>query len=234
MAAGGLSLNGNLNIDIKKAKKHAFKVRLVEVFSDGLFTQAKWNVLFVLCCLPVVTFGCAVAALYNCTNLLVSDDRPQRRSGRLFLNSFKAAVRGFFMPSVLFTLANAVFLSGFAFYLKLTSASIIYVPLASAGLIALAVIWAVAIHLLPELFETDLETGEVAVVDMPLSQLVKTAAEKALINGKKTAVVLVLDFVLLAVQLLLLPITVPVILVIGMTIPAQLAAFAHTEPEIID
>ena len=227
--------NTNFEVDIEQAKKYAFRVRLREVFTDGLFTQLKWNVLFLLCCLPIVTIGPAVAALLNCTNLMVADDRPQIKASRWFFVSFKAALKKTMGFGVLFTAANFAFIFGFAFYLKMTSTSVMYVPMASVSLLAIVCIWGVSVHLFPLMFkETDFENGTVTMSNESITELVKQAAALALLNMKKTLIAVVFGLVVVAAQLLFIPASTPVVLTLGFALPAQAAALAHTEPEILD
>lgn len=227
--------NNNFEIDTEQAKKYAFRVRLREVFTDGLFTLVKWNFLFVICSLPIVTIAPAVAALFNCTNLQVTDDRPQFSASKWFFASFKAACRKMFVPGIFFTLANIVLVFGFAFYLKLAGTSAVYIPLASFSLLALVIIWAVAIHAFPMIFrETDFDAGIVSTNDKNLTEIAKEAAALALTKTKATAIVLILGFAVVAAQFLFFPASTPVVLTLGFALPAQAAALAHTEPEIID
>ena len=227
--------NNNFEVDIELAKKYAFRVRLREVFVDGLLTQVKWNFMFVLCCLPIVTLGPALAALYNCTNLHAYDDYPQYKATKCFLDSFVAAFKKTVGFGLAFGIANLVFGVGFAFYLKMTSQNIMYMPMASISLVVLVLIWCVAVHLLPMLFEkTDFENGTIKMNDEAIAVITKQAVQQALLNGKKTIITVVLGFAIVAAQLLFVPASIPVILVIGLALPAQIAAFSHTQPEILD
>ena len=56
----------------------------------------------------------------------------------------------------------------------------------------------------------------------------------AFAKAKGTIIAVVLGFAVIAAQLLFLPASIPVVLVLGFAVPAQMAALAHTEPEIID
>ena len=227
--------NNNFNIDMEMAEKHAFRVRLREVFTDGLLTLAKWNFLFVLCCLPVVTIAPAVAALLNCTNLQVTDDRPQFKAAKWYWLSFKAACRKLFVPGLIFTAANFVFVFGFAFYLKMTSQSIMYVPMASLSLIVLVLLWAVAIHAFPMMYETvDFDNATVTMTEKSVAEIFKKAIPLVFEKAKGTVMAVAIGFVVIAMQMLFLPASIPVVLVIGFAIPAQAAALAHTKPEIMD
>lgn len=227
--------NNNFEIDIEQAKKYSFRVRMREVFTDGLFTLLKWNFLFVICCLPIVTIAPAAAALLNCTNLQVTDDRPQFKASKWFFASFKAACRKMFVQGLVFTAANIMLVTGFVFYLKMAGTNVMYIPMASVSLLALVIIWAVGIHAFPMLFAyTDFEKGTVAVTDKAMGDIIKEAAALALTKTKGTVVALVLGFAVIAVQLLFFPASIPVVLTLGFAIPAQAAALAHTEPEIID
>lgn len=227
--------NNNFEIDIEMAKRHAFRVRLREVFTDGLFTLAKWNFLFVICCLPVVTVAPAVAALLNCTNLQVTDDRPQFKASKWFFASFKAACRKMLVPGLMFTVANIMLVFGLGFYLKMTSVSFVYVPMASISLLAILLIWAVAVHAFPMMFDvTDFDEGTVTTTENSIGEIIKQAVPMAFAKAKGTMVAVMLGFAVIAVQLLFLPASIPVVLVLGFAVPAQIAALAHTEPEIID
>lgn len=226
--------NNNFETDIEMAKKYAFRVRLREVFTDGLFTLAKWNFLFVLCCLPVVTIAPAAAALLNCTNLQVVDDRPQINASKWFFASFKAACRKIFLPGIMFTLANFVLIFGFAFYLKMAGTSFLYVPMASLSLLLLVLVWAVAIHAFPLMFEsTDFDNGTVTVSEKTVGEAVREAVPMAFAKAKGTLISVVLGMVIIAAQFLFMPASIPVMLIIGFALPAQAAALAHTEPEVI-
>lgn len=227
--------NNNFEIDIEMAKKHAFRVRLREVFTDGLLTLAKWNFLFVLCCLPIVTIAPAIAALLNCTNLQVTDDRPQFKASKWFFASFKAACKKMFLPGILFTVVNFMLVFGLGFYLKMTDVSVLYIPMASFSLLALIIVWTIAIHAFPIVFEgTDFDSGIVTASDKTVVEIIKEGVTLAFVKAKGTAVAVVLGLVVVAAQILFMPASIPVVLVLGFAVPAQAAALAHTEPEIID
>ena len=222
-------------VDMEKAKKYAFNMRLREVFTDGLFTQVIWNVLFFVTSLPLFTIGASMAALANCTNLHVVDDRAQFKPAKLYMASFKAAFKKTLPAGMLLLAVNIVFGSGLHFYIQMMGQNIMFVPLASLSLLALVVVWAVAIHIMPLFFEsTDYDSYTVTMAQNGLKELVSKAVQITLVNMKKTVICLVIGAVIVAAQLLFMPLTIPVVLTIGLVLPAQICAFSHTEPEILE
>ena len=224
-------------VDIEKAKKYAFHIRLREVFSDGLFTAVKLNCLFLLTSIPLVTIGPAMAALANCTNLHVMDDRIQFATSKAYFASFRASLRRTLPVGIAVILLNLVFGTGLHLYIQLMGQNIMFVPLASLSLLALVVLWAVTVHLMPLFFEaTDFDSKPltVTITGKSTKELILTAARTALVTAKKTAVCLVIGGIMLALQFLFMPLTIPVVLIIGIGLPAQVCAFCHTEPEILE
>ena len=224
-------------VDIKKAKKYAFQLRLREVFSDGLLTAVKLNFFFLLTSIPLVTIGPSMAALANCTNLHVTDDRVQFATTKAYFASFKAAFKRTMPVGIAVALLTAFFGFGLHMYIQMMGQNIMFVPLASLSLVALVVLWAVTVHLMPLFFEdTDFDSKPltVTVTDKSTKELVSTAIRTALITAKKTVICLVIAAVMVGLQLLFMPLTIPIVLIIGIGLPAQVCAFCHTEPEILD
>ena len=207
--------------------------RIGETISDGLFTLVKWNVLFLFTCVPIITIGPALTALLFCTNALVKDDLPQERASALYLNTFRACfLRA--LPSGLLTLAVClVFGTGFFLYSRMISAQPVYIPFASLSLIVLFFFWGVMIHLFPRFVkETDWDKKTVTVTDESMRMLFSQAASYALWRIRKTIPALLLAAFFLLGQLLLFPVTVPLTVTIGFSMPALAVSFAHTDPEL--
>lgn len=207
--------------------------RIGETISDGLFTLVKWNVLFLFTCVPIITIGPALTALLFCTNALVKDDLPQERASALYLNTFRACfLRA--LPSGLLTLAVClVFGTGFFLYSRMISAQPFYIPFASLSLIVLFFFWGVMIHLFPRFVkETDWEKKTVTATDESMRTLFSQATSDALLRIRKTIPALLLAAFFLLGQLLLFPVTVPLTVTIGFSMPALAVAFAHTDPEL--
>ena len=222
-------------VDMEKAKKYAFNMRLREVFTDGLLSQVIWNVMFFITSLPIFTIGASMTALANCTNLHVVDDRAQFKPAKLYMASFKAAFKTTLPAGFLLLAVNTVFGYGLHFYIQMMGENIMFVPLASLSLLVLVVVWAVAVHLMPLFCEnTDYDTYTVTMAEKGLKELVGQAVQIALVNMKKTVICLFIGAVIVVAQLLFMPLTIPVVLTIGLVLPAQICAFSHTEPEILE
>lgn len=222
-------------VDMEMAKKYSFRIRLREVFTDGLLTNLKWNLFFIFTSLPVFTVGASMAALSNCTNLLVKDDRVQYAAAKIYFASFKAAFRKMLPAGLVMLVLNIVFGFGLGFYIQMMGQNIIFVPMASLSLLVLIALWAVAIHLMPSVFEdTDFENNTVTVTEKGIKELAGEAAATAFASMKKTIIALVISAVMVVLLALYMPLTIPVVLTLGFAIPAQICAFSHTEPEILD
>ncbi|MBE6878200.1 MAG: DUF624 domain-containing protein [Ruminococcaceae bacterium] len=225
----------NVPIDMEKAKKYSFRVRLREVFTDGLLTNLKWNFLFVLTSLPVFTMGASMAALSHCTNLLVKDDRVQYCAAKIYFAAFRQSLKKTIPLGLVILVLNTVLGFGLHFYIQMMGQIIMFVPMASLSLLVIIAVWSVIIHLMPSLFEdTDFDEFTVKVTETGIKELTAQAGRTALITMKKTLIALVISAVILALQLLYMPLTIPIVLTLGIAIPAQICAFSHTEPEILD
>ena len=107
---------------LKKSKpsvgssKNNKPTRLGEMITDGLPALVIWNLLFLLCSIPLITIGPAMAALGFCTNALVIDDRPQKGAAILFLNAFKASFFKALPIGIYFLFVTILFGGGFFVY----------------------------------------------------------------------------------------------------------------------
>ena len=225
----------------KKKKKtinptrHKLLTRLGELISDGLFTLVKWNFLFLLTSLPIITIGPSLAALHYCTNALAKDDLPQIKSGKLYFSAFRASFRRAFPLGLLTLLVCTVFGGGFFLYLSMIPESVIYIPLTSVSALALLLFWGVMIHLLPLMFDfqqTDWDEQKVFLNDKSLRQLFGEAAYTALAQMKGTLIALIFSLIFLGGQLMMFPVILPFTLAIGFSFPAMAAGLAHTEPDV--
>jgi len=224
----------------KKKKKinparYKLLVRLGELITDGLFTLVKWNFLFLLTSLPVITVGPSLAALHYCTNALAKDDLPQIKASKLYFSAFRSSFRKAF-PVGLMTLAVCtVFGGGFLLYLSMVPENVIYIPLTSISALCLLLYWGLMIHVLPQMFDfsqTDWDTQMVFVNDKSLRQLFHEAAYHTLARMKGTVIALVFSLVYLGIQLMLFPVILPFTLALGFSLPAMAAGLAHTEPDV--
>ena len=208
--------------------------RLGEVLSDGLLTLVKWNLLFLITCIPIITIGPAMAALGFCTKALVTDDRPQKNAAKLYFNAFKASFFKALPLGIYFLFITLLFGAGFFVYSYLSPENAVYVSMSSLSLVILTLFWGVMAHLFPLLFdfeETDLENTKVVMSSKTLRELITEAAYTALARMKWTAIALVFSVLFLGVLILFLPNTLPLLLTIGFSFVAAAMAFAHTEAD---
>lgn len=208
--------------------------RLGEVLSDGLLTLVKWNLLFLITCIPIITIGPAMAALGFCTNALVTDDRPQKNAAKLYFNAFKASFFKALPLGIYFLFITLLFGAGFFVYSYLSPENAVYVSMSSLSLVILTLFWGVMAHLFPLLFDfekTDLENTKVVMSSKTLRELITEAAYTALARMKWTAIALVFSVLFLGVLILFLPNTLPLLLTIGFSFVAAAMAFAHTKAD---
>jgi len=212
--------------------KNIALMRLKDMLSDGLPTLVKWNFMFFVSCLPVVTIGPALAALYHCVNLLVRNELPQEKSGRLYINSFKSAFSKTIVSGLLIFLSNIMLYTGFYVYISMSSQNIIYIPMASLSLIGLIIIYSIICHFFPAVFTSAyFSTGISVVSDKTTKEMLQNALEDSFKNPKKTLLAAIISLIVYPAQLLFFPASIPLILTIGLIIPVVAAGFAHTEPE---
>lgn len=208
--------------------------RLGEVLSDGLLTLVKWNLLFLITCIPIITIGPAMAALGFCTNALVTDDRPQKNAAKLYFNAFKASFFKALPLGIYFLFITLLFGAGFFVYSYLSPENAVYVSMSSLSLVILTLFWGVMAHLYPLMFDfekTDWENTRVVMSNKKLRELITEAAYTALARMKWTAIALVFSVLFLGVLILFLPHTLPLLLTIGFSFVAVAMAFAHTEAD---
>ncbi len=212
----------------KRAKKYALFTRIREVISDSLFVLVKWNFLFFITCLPVITIGPAMSALSRCTNMLAKEDLVQYEASRNYFRFFKQGFGKAIAPGLVFFVLNSVLLSGLLIYVKLMGENVMYIPMVSVSMFSLAAVWAVAIHLFPRLWEQD---G--TVTQQSWQQLVKPAAADVLVNMKGTVAAVVVNALTLLLTVAYFPATLPVVLTVTFSLPAMVAAFSHTKPDVL-
>ena len=208
--------------------------RLGEVLSDGLLTLVKWNFLFLITCIPIITIGPAMAALGFCTNSLVTDNRPQKNAAKLYFNAFKTSFFKALPIGIYFLLITILFGAGFFVYSYLSPENAAYVSMSSLSLVILTLFWGVMAHLYPLMFDfekTDWENTQVVMSSKKLRELITEAAYTALARMKWTAIALVFSVLFLGVLILFLPNTLPLLLTIGFSFVAVAMAFAHTDAD---
>ena len=112
------------------------------------------------------------------------------------------------------------------FYITMASSNIIYIPFASFSLLAIIIIHAVAIHLFPSFTEEDNNNKST-------KELVAKAVTDALSRMKETMIAVVISIIVIAGIILMLPKTLPLLVVMIFSVPALAAGFAHSDAEFI-
>lgn len=202
------------------------------MITDGLPALVIWNLLFLLCSIPLITIGPAMAALGFCTNALVIDDRPQKGAAKLFLNAFKASFFKALPIGIYFLFVTILFGGGFFVYSYLSPEHAAYVSMSSISLVVLTLFWGVIAHLYPMMFDyekTDWEKKTVTMNSKKLRELITESVYRALERMIPTAFALIFSVFCLGLLILFLPATVPLLFTLGFSAAAVAAALAHTE-----
>lgn len=228
-------MNDKKSKKISDPAKSKRLMRLGEMISDGLPTLVKWNFLFILTSIPILTIGPSLGALSYCVNALVKDDLPQEKAAKLYFSAFRTCFRRAFPLGLLILSVNLIFGGGFLFYLSMMQANTLYIPFVSLSALILFFFWSIMTHLLPMLFsmkETDWETKQVFLADTSFRTLWHDAVYKTLESMKGTVIAMVFSIFFLGGQLMMFPATLPFTVVIGFSFPAAAGALSHTEPEL--
>lgn len=228
-------MKNNINKKSSDPARHKLLTRLGELISDGLITLVKWNILFILTSLPIITIGPSLCALHCCTNALVKDDLPQEKAAKLYFSAFRSCFLRMFPFGLLILLVNLIFGCGLFFYLSMTADSIAYIPFTSISALVLFFFWCILIHFLPSVFnmeKTDWDTKKVYASGLTLRELWHDAVSMAANSMSRTLAAMIFSIIFLGGQLMMFPSVLPLTLAIGFSFPAAAAALAHTEPDI--
>ena len=181
----------------------------------------------VLTSLPLVTFGAALTALDSC----FLDILQKKRRDEPILPRYFAAFRAALLPSLpwgLILLAGSLIL-GFSllWYGSLAMEGWIFIPFTALSLLGLIFFSGILSHLFLLLAGKQKEEGAAAEEKgQEEPPLLKKAALQALTRMGPTLAGLFAAFILLALQFLLFPATVPLTLSLGLSIPALVMARA--------
>lgn len=179
----------------------------VEIFVREFWQLVKLNLLFVLTCLPIVTIGAALGAMNKVTVRMVRDIPNDVWSDywRGFRENWKST-------TVLGILGALLFGGGFL-GLSLYQAHPVLRVFTAAVLILMGMFW---LYLYPLLTSTTLSVRE-AIHDAFLLPL---------LCFYHSLPVCLLIFLLFMMQILFLPLSVPILLLFGFSIPCFIASFA--------
>ncbi len=218
--------------------------RFFSILNENLWELVQLNFMFLLTCIPIITTGPALAALTAC----LSDMVHRRRRDEPVLPRYFAAFRSCFLPALPWGLAllagTAILGLALSWYGTLAMTDWFYVPFMALSLLGLIFFLGITFHLfllLPERVQMRTRQNEDSKEDsVEISQeenqpgtaktpLLRTAVLHALARMKQTLAGLLIAFILLALQFLLLPATVPLILTLGLSVPGLIMAQACTE-----
>ena len=208
-------------------------LRLKEILmdSDGLLTLVKLNVLFLFTTLPFIPFfllitgGGSFTALLYCTNQLVRTGSVLQVR-KTYFNIFKKYFKRTFIAGMILSLTSVVLIAGLIIYLTMAGSNIIYIPMASVSLLALIFIWSVAVHLFPAFTEEE-NSNKTA------TELFKESVSLIFTKIKETLVAVIISVIIIFGIILMLPKTLPLLLVMIFSVPALAAGFAHSDAEFI-
>ena len=201
--------------------------RFFSVLTDSLWELVQLNFIFLLTSLPLVTFGAALTALDSCFLDILKKERRDEPILPRYFAVFRAALLTS-LPWGLILLAGSLIL-GFSllWYGSLAMEGWIFIPLMALSLLGLIFFSGILSHLFLLLAGEQRERGAASDgrsrEELPL---LKRAALQALTRMAPTLAGLFAAFVLLALQLLLFPATIPLTLSLGISIPALIMARA--------
>ena len=212
--------------------KEKTPTRLGEIMTDGLPTLVLWNFLFILCCIPLITRGPAMAAMSFCTNALVTDDRPQKHAAKLYLHTFKVSFFKALPMGLIFMLVSLIFGTGFFIYSSFSLGNTAYIFLSSFSLLILILFWGLTAHLYPLMYDynkTDWENKTPVLTHKNFRDLISEAGIFALTRMIPTAIGLIFSILFLGLIILFMPTTFPLLLTIGFSSVGTAMAFSHTQ-----
>lgn len=233
------------------------------IMVDHLWDLVKLNVVFLVTCLPLVTFGPACAALSGSMARLIRADEDDEQILHIYFSLFAACFRRSFFYGLAALASTGIFFSTLLFYGSKIRFQMTAVPLTSVSLLALTLLWCVFIRLFFLLGENPDKTGqqndsqdasqsdkmprryilpsasqqkETGTTDTDLSRssfwgLFSRAATEALAHGDTTLAAFLLSVLLLLIQLMTFPASVPLLLSVGLALPGLICTFSCTGPE---
>lgn len=195
----------------------------VRTFFNVLFHElpglAALNLVFLLSCLPVLTLGPALSALGR-----VTDELTLSRCAhpvRTYWACFKSRLSATLPWGLLFLALLAVLSLAFLYYGVLFSQSLLFLPLGMLSLLGLLALSGVALHFFPALTRSD----------APARTILEDAAKTALVRLPATLAAALLSLLLSAALVLTFPLSIPLLLCLGGSVPSLIGSLARTRPE---
>lgn len=169
---------------------------------DELFLMVRYNLMFLLCCISVVTIPAAITAMHHVFVRVARGEKPGFKEDALPV--FKREFGRSLLAGVLILLALLVSVTGFLFYIRFASESLfLMIPAVISGSIALLV------YLMSSYIFTML-----AILDLSLKDIIKNAYMLAILNIKYSLCSGIYILIIAAIGVLLFPVTVPLSLMV--------------------
>ena len=174
----------------------------------------------------------AMAAMGFCMNSLVESDQAKDEAAKLYLNAFRASFMKALPIGIYFLFFTLLFGAGFLVYSYLSPENAAYVSMSSISMVVLSFFWGFMMHMYPLMFDfdkTDWDNKNVFMRKVKLTELISETGRVAMYYWKQTALALVFVVLFFGSLLIFLPLTLPIIVLIGFSAIALAAAMAHTE-----
>ena len=206
--------------------------RFKEILTSGLPTLVIWNLLFILTCIPIITIGPSMAAMGFCMNSLVEGDEVKKGVAKIYFNAFRASFMKALPVGIYFLFITILFGAGFFVYSYLSPENAAYVSMSSISMVVLSLFWGYMMHMYPLMFDfekTDWDNKTVYMRKIKLTDLISESGRVAMYYWKQTALALVFVVLFFGSLLIFIPMTLPIIVLLGFSIVALAAAMTHTE-----
>lgn len=187
---------------------------LWQLISDNLWGLVKLNVVFFFTCIPVVTLGPALSALGYCIAEMVREN-GDLEPVREYFRQFSACFRRAFGWGLLVLALTVMFGTGLFLYGSIAMNNMMLLPIMALSLFALLCVWSISLHLFPMLVESA-EQG-----------VLREAAFRTLRYMGRTLAAVLLGAAVLIAQLMLFPTTIPLTLLLGLSLPALFGGLAY-------
>lgn len=188
--------------------------RFFQLLKESLPSLLLLNLIFILTALPIFTLGPALTALSFCIRELIKGDIPEETPFQSYCKIFRSCFKKALGFGLLPLLALPVLLYAFLYYLRAASGNLLMIPLASCTLLGLLFLCGVLLHLFALLGDGE-ETA-----------LLKKAAYSFLTRLLPTLVSLFLGTALFLAELSFFPNTLPLLLLLGFSLPALILGFS--------
>ncbi|MGN1030751.1 MAG: DUF624 domain-containing protein [Butyricicoccaceae bacterium] len=208
----------------KKSAEHVPKrvpvpLRFFSTAVDNLWNLIKLNLVFLISCIPIVTIGPALAAMSHITAQMAFDNEEVSAPIQSYLLCFRQSFLRALPAGILTLLIHIVFGSGLLIYGSMMSTGTEYLLLSACSLLVLLLTWGISLHLYPMLAQSR------------QGHLLTQASIHALERMGRTVLAVLLMIALLLLQFLTFPVSLPITLTLGFSLPALVGSFAYIDLE---